>query len=99
MYRLEYLTVCLKHHMKTEIVRNLSVTFTMVCISIPVHFQQLFYSVEYRFQSIDTVKFYAELGFYQGKELRSLAVYVSEAVDKMNCLSDLAEIIPMLEYG
>lgn len=77
--------------METEIVCDLSVTFTVVCISILMHFQQLFHSVEERFQFKDTVKFYVEQGFYQDEELRSLAEYVSASVDKMNCLSDLAE--------
>lgn len=71
----------------------------MVCISILLHFQQLLYSVEERFQSTVTVVFYAELRFYQNKELRSLTEHVNEAVNKMNHLSDLAPKIPMLEYG
>lgn len=75
MCRLDYLTVCLKYRMEREVVRNLPVTFTMICISIPMHFQQLFYSVEERFQSTDAVKFYVEQEFYQNKELINLAEY------------------------
>lgn len=37
--------------------------------------------------------------FYHNEELRSLTEHVHEAVDKMNHLSDLAQKIPMLEYG
>ena len=77
----------------------MSVTFTMVCISIPLHFQQSFYSVEERFQSTITVVFYTELRFYQNIELRSLTEHVREAVDRTNKLSDPAQKIPVLEYG
>lgn len=85
--------------MKTGIGHSLSVTFTVVCTSIPSHFQQLFYSTEETFQSTVTVVFYAELQFYQNEELRSLTEHVSEAVDRTNHLPPLAQKIPMLEYG
>lgn len=50
--------------------------------------------MEERFQSTVTVVFYAELSFYQNEELRSLTEHASEAVDKMNHLSDLAQKTP-----
>lgn len=84
--------------MKTETECGLSVTFTMVCVSIPLHFQKLFYSMKETIQSTVTVVFYAELRFYQKKELRSLTEHVSEAVNKMNHLPDLNKNLTILEY-